>query len=40
MFISSSLQLVDCSSAYRNFGCNGGYNYKALAYVRDFGITT
>ena len=33
-------QLVDCSKSYGNDGCNGGFNYKGLAFVKDHGITT
>ena len=38
--ILSEQQLVDCSNKYGNNGCNGGYNYNGLAYVKNHGIAT
>jgi C1A family cysteine protease len=35
----SEQQIVDCSKSYGNQGCNGGFNYKGLAFVKDHGIT-
>jgi C1A family cysteine protease len=36
----SEQQLIDCSGAYGNQGCNGGWVLNGLAYVRAVGITT
>lgn len=33
-------QLVDCSEAYGNFGCGGGYVNKAFEYIKSEGIST
>lgn len=38
--ILSSQQIVDCSSAYKNFGCNGGWPTRVLKYLQDNRVVT
>lgn len=34
----SPQQVVDCSRAYNNFGCNGGWPTRVLKYLQDTGV--
>jgi len=34
----SEQELVDCSGDYGNEGCNGGFSFQGLDYIRDHGI--
>lgn len=34
----SEQELVDCSRKYGNEGCNGGFSFQGLDYIRDHGI--
>jgi len=36
----SEQQLVDCSNMYGNAGCDGGFQERALKYIKDHGIST
>lgn len=34
----SEQNMIDCSSAYNNFGCNGGWMENAFYFVQNHGI--
>lgn len=36
----STQQLVDCSGAYYNYGCGGGWQFRAFNYIKAKKITT
>lgn len=38
--IFSEQDLVDCSTAYGNHGCNGGWTDNGFKYIKDRGIAT
>ena len=38
--LMSPQQLVDCSSAYRNDGCDGGWYFYAYDYLEDYKLMT
>ncbi len=33
-------QIIDCSSAYGNYGCEGGWYQASFSYVKDKGLAT
>ncbi|XP_072449923.1 procathepsin L-like isoform X2 [Chiloscyllium punctatum] len=34
----STQNIIDCSSEFKNYGCNGGLPYRAFKYMKKYGI--
>ena len=34
-FLASAQELLDCTDAYGNYGCNGGYMSNSFKYIKE-----